>query len=65
MSYILLETVMSTIKKLKDEVRKFMKVIFNMQNVKLKRLLIIRKKNFTLKEKLKKMRTISKKSGEL
>ena len=65
MSYILLETVMSTIKKLKDEVRKFMKVIFNMQNVELKRLLIIRKKNFTLKEKLKKMRTISKKSGEL
>lgn len=56
---------MSTIKKLKDEVRKFMKVIFNMQNVELKRLLIIRKKNFTLKEKLKKMRTISKKSGEL
>ena len=65
MSYILLETVMSTIKKLKDEVRKFMKVIFNMQNVELKRLLIIRKKNFTLKEKLKKIRTISKKSGEL
>ena len=65
MSYILLETVISTIKKLKDEVRKFMKVIFNMQNVELKRLLIIRKKNFTLKEKLKKMRTISKKSGEL
>ena len=65
MSYILLETVMSTIKKLKDEVRKFMKVIFNMQNVELKRLLIIRKKNFTLKEKLKKMRAISKKSGEL
>ena len=65
MSYILFETVMSTIKKLKDEVRKFMKVIFNMQNVELKRLLIIRKKNFTLKEKLKKMRTISKKSGEL
>ena len=65
MSYILLETVMSTIKKLKDEVRKFMKVIFNMQNVELKRLLIIKKKNFTLKEKLKKMRTISKKSGEL
>ena len=65
MSYILLETVISTIKKLKDEVRKFMKVIFNMQNVELKRLLIIRKKNFTLKEKFKKMRTISKKSGEL
>ena len=65
MSYILLETVISTIKKLKDEVRKFMKVIFNMQNVELKRLLIIRKKDFTLKEKLKKMRTISKKSGEL
>ena len=65
MSYILLETVISTIKKLRDEVRKFIKVIFNMQNVELKSLLIIGKKNFTLKAKLKKMRTMPKKSGEL
>lgn len=65
MSYILLETVISTIKKLRDVVRKFIKVIFNMQNVELKSLLIIGKKNFTLKAKLKKMRTMPKKSGEL
>ena len=65
MSYILLETVISTIKKLRDEIRKFIKVIFNMQNVELKSLLIIGKKNFTLKAKLKKMRTMPKKSGEL
>ena len=36
-----------------------------MQNVELKSLLIIGKKNFTLKAKLKKMRTMPKKSGEL
>ena len=65
MSYILLETAISTIKKLRDEVSKFIKVIFNMQNVELKSLLIIGKKNFTLKAKLKKMRTMPKKSGEL
>ena len=52
MSYILLETVISTIKKLRDEIRKFIKVIFNMQNVELKSLLIIGKKKLYLEGKI-------------